>query len=134
MTDYTRLSEALLKCAVIGDCTGCGYADRCWELSKEAAYAIDDLMRDRKRLSDSLGVANHQGQSLWISVEDKLPPDNVNVLCLGVKGGVFVGYCYHPYRVGDRLGDPRETMWCARGRYCPVVVKWMPIPADGGDS
>ena len=64
----------------------------------------------------------------WIRVEDRLPEDNVKVLCLGLKGGLFVGYCVHAARAFHREEGLMELEWYAKGHYCPKVIAWVPIP------
>lgn len=64
----------------------------------------------------------------WIRTEDRLPKDHERVLCLGVMGGMFIGYCVHAVRIFDQSKDPIAVEWCANGRYCPKVIAWTPIP------
>jgi hypothetical protein len=64
----------------------------------------------------------------WIKVEERLPKDGEKVLCLGVKGGMFIGSCHHLPRIFEREKGQTELEWYAKGHYCPKVVAWVPIP------
>lgn len=59
----------------------------------------------------------------WIPVTDRLPEDDVLVLCIGAKGGMFLGY---PRRVWDGESTAYTIVPNARGaRYTKY---WMPLP------
>ncbi len=61
----------------------------------------------------------------WISVEDRLPEKEELVLCIGKRGGMFLGEI-HPFLVGRE----RNEVYCdvpnsRQGRY---AIYWMPLP------
>jgi hypothetical protein len=61
----------------------------------------------------------------WIPVTERLPEKDELVLCVGKKGGMFLGEI-HPFLVGGE----RNEVYCyvpnsRSGRY---AIYWMPLP------
>lgn len=60
----------------------------------------------------------------WISIIDKLPPDGILVLCIGSKGGMFLGIGRNS-SIGSNGTCFMMVPNCRGGRY---VKYWMPLP------
>ena len=60
----------------------------------------------------------------WISVKDKLPPSHQNVLCCGVKGGMFVGRSSG--QTYDKFLGKAIFQVCDGKSRC--ATHWLPIP------
>jgi hypothetical protein len=70
-------------------------------------------------------IANGVTVQEWISVKDRLPEKDELVLCVGKKGGMFLGEI-HPFLVGGE----RNEVYCyvpnsRSGRY---AICWMHLP------
>lgn len=59
----------------------------------------------------------------WISVKDRLPEKDTLVLCVGAKGGMFLGYIRYLY--GDDKTAYVRVPNARSGRYAAF---WMPLP------
>ena len=59
----------------------------------------------------------------WIPVTERLPEDDVLVLCIGAKGGMFLGYPRYVYKDDDYA---YTTVPNARGS--GHATHWMPLP------
>lgn len=67
-------------------------------------------------------MGNNMGE--WISVLDRLPTEDTLTLCIGSKGGMFLGIGRH----GSVNSDGTCFMMvpnCRGGRYAKY---WMPLP------
>lgn len=60
----------------------------------------------------------------WISVKDRLPEADALVLCVGAKGGMFLGHSLFVYRDDDYAAARVPN---ARSRY-RYATYWMPLP------
>lgn len=62
----------------------------------------------------------------WISVKDKLPPAHLNVLFVGKRGGMFIGYIYNERtRIHE---DGSVYVAVPNARRDRNGVYWMPLP------
>ena len=62
----------------------------------------------------------------WISIQTKLPPDDVLVLCIGAKGGMFLGIGRKGYAcIGSEDSCYMSVPNSRGGRY---ATHWMPLP------
>ena len=61
----------------------------------------------------------------WISVKKKLPDEGEMVLCVGTKGGMFIGeLMVNAYRGGDSCG-----VYVPNSRHAyRNATHWMPLP------
>lgn len=59
----------------------------------------------------------------WIDVHDRLPDKDTLVLCVGAKGGMFLGYVRYLY--GDDKTAYVRVPNARGGRYAAF---WMPLP------
>lgn len=59
----------------------------------------------------------------WISVRDRLPNKDELVLCIGAKGGMFLGT--HLYLCKDKIRANAIVPNSPCGRY---AIYWMPLP------
>jgi hypothetical protein len=91
----------------------------------EMAKIIDDnhgFLVSSVETAKSLYNAGYQKQE-WISVEERLPNKDELVLCIGAKGGMF-------------LGDRLSLNWDGKSAYTHVpnsnsgrhALYWMPLP------
>ena len=110
-----RNPEEIKRGLECGDCTECPYywgntddhTPHCKEVEPDAIALIEDLQAKAPR---------------WISVEESLPEAGTLVLCMGAKGGMFLGkfsfaidgypVYFHVPNAGNRRG----------AKY------WMPLP------
>lgn len=60
--------------------------------------------------------------SEWISVSERLPEPNTLVLCVGKKGGMFLG---EPRRV---FQDKTAHTYVPNARHPRFATHWMPLP------
>lgn len=60
--------------------------------------------------------------SEWISVADKLPDKDVLVLCIGKRGGMFLGYPDYCCDGG------RAYVYVPNDKGCRYATHWMPLP------
>ena len=58
----------------------------------------------------------------WIPVTERLPEEDVLVLCIGKKGGMFLGY---PLSYHDDRSAYTHVPNSRHGRY---TTHWMPLP------
>ena len=89
-----------------------------------AIFIADHLIANGVTVQDSKLVENDQFKQ-WISVKDRLPEKDKLVLCIGKRGGMFIGEI-HPFLVGRE----RNEVYCdvpnsRQGRY---AIYWMPLP------
>lgn len=62
-------------------------------------------------------------ESKWIPVTERTPGDKQNVLCVGARGGMFVGWvCDYCER------DNGKAMAFANGSDGRYITHWMPLP------
>ena len=64
--------------------------------------------------------------SVWIDVNDQLPPPNQKVICIGGNGGIFPATKLGPNRLLMRNGKWR--IWADHQRKWRTFIWWMPIP------
>lgn len=60
----------------------------------------------------------------WISVKDAMPPANTLVLCVGAKGGMFLGMSYS----NSSITESPVFMLVPNSRSGRYAVYWMPLP------
>ena len=85
-------------------------------------WSMDAYLREAKKLEDRIAQLENQ----WISVEDKLPDENADVIVFAndIVNGFVETACYYvcpEYLSGgwrEENGDPYE----------PIVTHWMPLP------
>ena len=82
------------------------------EIQKDTAERIADRMIEH-------GVTVQK----WISVKDRLPDKDTLVLCIGSKGGMFLGYVRFLY--GD---DTTAYTRVPNSRSSRHTEYWMPLP------
>ena len=61
--------------------------------------------------------------SEWISVSERLPEPNTLVLCVGKRGGMFLG---EPRCIFQ--GDGTAHTYVPNSRGCRYTTHWMPLP------
>jgi len=67
------------------------------------------------------GVTVHR----WIPVTEKLPEPNKVVLCIGARGGMFIGYhCQDK----ERSEDKSMFFYVPNSRKDRIAIKWQPLP------
>lgn len=67
--------------------------------------------------------------SKWIDVNDRLPESNVNVLWIGAKNGMFIGYTFNDkYSKECAMRDGKVCVSVPNGRNLRQGVAWMPLP------
>lgn len=59
----------------------------------------------------------------WISVKDRLPDKDTLVLCVGAKGGMFLGYIQ--FFIGK---DETAYTYVPNARGSRYAAFWMPLP------
>ena len=101
-----KLIEVLSKHIPYGYATLCLIAEEL--MAEGVTFATDNNVGDK-----------------WISVNDRLPKKDELVLCIGKRGGMFLGEI-HPFLVGRE----RNEVYCdvpnsRQGRY---AIYWMPLP------
>ena len=94
------------------------------DLIYEAEGLVNNNLPTVEMVADHL-IANGVTVNEWISVKDRLPEKDKLVLCVGKKGGMFLGEI-HPFLVGGE----RNEVYCyvpnsRQGRY---ATHWMPLP------
>ena len=103
-----------LECCCIDDCNMCTYEENCFSEDEELC---ESMVADAIALIQQLEAA----QPKWISVEERLPEENFEVLML----------FKHNMAVGFYDGDGE---WCANTddgyhAYCDgTPTHWMPLP------
>ena len=65
----------------------------------------------------------------WISMEKRLPPFNTLVLCMGAKGGYFLGKTTR-----GAVCDTNVFMDVPNSRNWRYAIYWTPIPNPPKDS
>lgn len=63
-----------------------------------------------------------KGKPKWISVKERLPEDHVLVLCIGARGGMFLGRSPHLF------SDGSAYFVVPNARTCRYATHWMPPP------
>ena len=58
----------------------------------------------------------------WIPVTERLPEDDVLVLCVGSRGGMFLG------RNPNLFSDGTAYFAVPNARSCRYATHWMPLP------
>ena len=86
----------------------------------EARYGDKDNHRDKvmKRIEAFDMAIQVLVQTKWIPVSERLPEDNIHVLCQFYLGGM--GECYLAHGVFHVVGGVVMT--------CNEVIAWMPLP------
>lgn len=69
----------------------------------------------------------------WISVEDRLPDNSVEVLIWALVGGYLSGCRRWEARRGY-YSTTYEPCWCLRNGMTTDVTHWMPLPAPPEDK
>ena len=82
----------------------------------------DDMTVDTLITAENL-IANGVTIQRWIPVTERLPEEDVLVLCIGAKGGMFLGYPRFVYK-DDGFAYTRVPN--ARGSR--HATHWMPLP------
>ena len=85
------------------------------ELFDEKYYCSIEEMVDHLIAN---GVTIHR----WIPVTEKLPEDGVLVLCIGARGGMFLG------RSPSLFSDGTSYFAVPNSRSCRYGTHWMPLP------
>ena len=67
-------------------------------------------------------IANGVTVQKWIPVTERLPEDDVLVLCIGARGGMFLG------RSPSRFSDGSTYFAVPNARSCRYGTHWMPLP------
>lgn len=102
-------SEAIKRLLTLHSCTG---------------VKPDVTLCQSERNAIDMAISALREQPRWISVDERLPEDDALVLCIGKKGGMFLGFIrdYHEIQGGAYTYVPN-----ARGaRY---ATHWMPLPS-----
>ena len=87
-----------------------------------AVHGYHDKYIQNGELADHL-IANGVTIQRWIPVTERLPEEDVLVLCIGAKGGMFLGYPRFVYK-DDGFAYTRVPN--ARGSR--HATHWMPLP------
>lgn len=100
---------------------------------KEIKHDLESLWyaSDIKRYEEGVEFAINRLEDIetidpkqeWISVKDRLPEKDTLVLCVGAKGGMFLGYIRYLY--GDDKTAYVRVPNARSGRYAAF---WMPLP------
>lgn len=61
----------------------------------------------------------------WISTKERLPERGENVLCCGLRGGMYVGWIDSQTQDDKEKGKALTYMYGSVGRY---ATHWMPLP------
>lgn len=90
------------------------------EIIKSECYAANLLNLDRTSMINSaLDIAiKTLEQTRWISCSERLPEENIHVLCQFYMGGM--AECYHAHGMWHIVGGLRIS--------CDEVIAWMPLP------
>ena len=106
------------------DCTECIMDGSCKHgcmasLLRDAADRIEELLKER------------EGIPRWISVEDALPEDDVNVLICAVDGDGNTVRAMTSYT--HRMYGYNIEGWCPPWQYFSntyIITHWMPLPEE----
>ena len=90
------------------------------EIIKSECYVANLLNLDRTSMINSaLDIAiKTLEQTRWIPVSERLPEENIHVLCQFYMGGM--AECYHAHGMWHIVGGLRIS--------CDEVIAWMPLP------
>lgn len=114
MTDRKKLVELLEShCAVIGE-------EKC-KAAKEETCSPRDCAGC---LADHL-IANGVTVQQWTPVTEKLPKPIDPVLCIGTRGGMFIGYHYYSI---ERSMDKSICFRVPNSRRDRYASHWQPLP------
>lgn len=94
-------------------------------VSPNELHCYGEVLVSTSRVADHL-IANgvtFATDNKWIPVSEKLPEDDVLVLCIGAKCGMFLGY---PRRVWD--GESTAYTIVPNARAARYTKYWMPLP------
>ena len=58
----------------------------------------------------------------WIPVTERLPERDARVLCIGQRGGMFLGEC------PSLFSDGTAYFYVPNARRCRFATHWMPLP------
>jgi hypothetical protein len=84
-----------------------------------AGYSPGELVALKEEATAELVTDFYAANPRWISVEDRLPEDKVDVL---VFGGGNINMCWHMEHKG-------ASVWQGDGDDPYIVTHWMPLPA-----
>ena len=89
------------------------------EILESYHVQLGDNRRDE---SIAIAAEEYANQSKWISVKERLPNKNLEVLCYSESLGVISDRLTHILETGDAwfYGDREE--------YCTDVTYWQPLP------
>lgn len=104
------------------------------EAAKQGAEGYNIVRQNIYKSGFKAGAEWQVKQSLWISVKERLPDDNENIIIMCEHGAIFNGtYCNNVWLCMDGYihdtykGEPVYTSMCS----IPPLWKpthWMPIP------
>lgn len=81
----------------------------------------DEIRQEYNEIFDKL--QEYENKQEWISVEDMLPPKHELVLCIGAKGGMFLGEIKNFYSF-----DKSAYTYVPNSRGGRYAKYWMPLP------
>ena len=119
MTEKEMLCvRALRICHSNEDCRDCEFM----ESDRDEKSCVNILFEDAAEIIESLSKRLESAQPKWISVEERLPGDNDDVLVRYVHSN---GKRYHT--VGNYL-SPFDTWFTDIDNDVVIITHWMPLP------
>jgi hypothetical protein len=100
------------------------------ELLDDALLSVDwdsQDYPDTDKAADIL-IANGVTIAKWIPVTERLPEKDVLVLCIGARGGMFLG------RSPSLFSDGTAYFVVPNARSCRYATHWMPLPEPPKES
>lgn len=83
-----------------------------------------DTKEDAEYVADHL-IANGVTVQGWIPVTERLPEPSKVVLCIGARGGMFIGYHCQDR---ERSEDKSMFFYVPNSRNARSAIKWQPLP------